>query len=244
MPANPWPSAADLIRFSPEIFLVLVGTLIMVLEPLTSTKRAFRTIAFISLLAAMGLALLAQSNPGMAFNQMIVVDGFATFFRLLVFGVGVLTVMLSGDYLQREGHESGEFYALLIFSIVGQSIMASANELIMVFIGIECSSIASYILAGYLRDDKRNNESAIKYFLLGSFATAFLLYGIAWIYGLTGSTNLNNVREALGSPAALPLAGLRQPSWPSDSPLKFPRLRSRCGLPMYTKVRPRPWLPL
>jgi len=207
MPANPWPSAADLIRFSPEIFLVLVGTLIMVLEPLTSTKRAFRTIAFISLLAAMGLALLAQSNPGMAFNQMIVVDGFATFFRLLVFGVGVLTVMLSGDYLQREGHESGEFYALLIFSIVGQSIMASANELIMVFIGIECSSIASYILAGYLRDDKRNNESAIKYFLLGSFATAFLLYGIAWIYGLTGSTNLNNVREALGSPAALPLAG-------------------------------------
>ena len=107
MPANPWPSAADLLRFSPEIFLTFVGTLIMVLEPLTSIKRVFRTIALISLLAAAGLALLAQGNPGMAFNQMIVVDGFATFFRILVFGVGVLTVLLAGGYLQREGHESG-----------------------------------------------------------------------------------------------------------------------------------------
>ncbi len=73
--------------------------------------------------------------------------------------------------------------------------MASANELIMIFIGIEISSIASYILAGYLRDDARNNESALKYFLLGSFATAFLLYGVAWIYGTTGSTNLVLIRR-------------------------------------------------
>ncbi len=75
--------------------------------------------------------------------------------------------------------------------------MVSANELIMIFIGLEISSIASYILAGYLRNDPRNNESALKYFLLGSFATAFLLYGVAWIYGATGSTNLTVIQRAL-----------------------------------------------
>ena len=84
--------------------------------------------------------------------------------------------------------------------------MATANELIMIFIGLEISSIASYILAGYLRDDARNNESALKYFLLGSFATAFLLYGVAWIYGITGSTNLIEIRRALISGGAPSLA--------------------------------------
>src|ERR1041384_8492822 len=78
--------------------------------------------------------------------------------------------------------------------------MSTANELIMIFIGLEISSIASYVLAGYLRDDSRNNESALKYFLLGSFATAFLLYGVAWIYGSTGSTNLGEIRRALMTP--------------------------------------------
>ena len=91
----------------------------------------------------------------------------------------------------------GEYYALILFSIVGQCVMVTANELIMIFIGLEISSIASYVLAGYLRDDPRNNESALKYFLLGSFATAFLLYGVAWIYGITGSTNLDQIRSAL-----------------------------------------------
>src|SRR5204863_2249388 len=94
---------------------------------------------------------------------------------------------------------AGEYYGLILFSICGQCVMAAANELIMVFIGLEISSIATYILAGYLRDDKRNNESALKYFLLGSFATAFFLYGIAWIYGITGSTNLAAIRGALAS---------------------------------------------
>ena len=93
-------------------------------------------------------------------------------------------MLASYRYLRREGAETGEYHALLLFSIVGQSIMVTANELIMIFIGLEISSIASYVLAGYLRDDKRNNEAALKYFLLGSFATAFFLYGVALIYGM------------------------------------------------------------
>src|SRR5205823_7076920 len=112
----------------------------------------------------------------------------------------------SSEYLRLENMPGGEFYALILFSVMGQCVMVTANELIMIFIGLEISSIASYILAGYLRDDARNNESALKYFLLGSFATAFLLYGVAWMYGATGSTNLTEIRRALLSGVAPPEA--------------------------------------
>jgi NADH-quinone oxidoreductase subunit N len=129
---------------------------------------------------------------------MLIVDGFATFFRVLVIGVGILTVLSSYRFLAREGAETGEFHALLLFSIAGQCVMVSANELIMIFIGLEISSISSYVLAGYLRDDKRANEAALKYFLLGSFATAFFLYGVAVVYGMTGSTYLTAIRTLSG----------------------------------------------
>src|SRR6202171_6405981 len=131
---------------------------------------------------------------------MLIVDGFATFFRVLVIAVGILTVLSSSQYLERENAEPGEYYALILFSVVGQCVMVAANELIMIFIGLEISSIATYVLAGYLRDDKRNNEAALKNFLLGSFATAFLLYGIAWIYGTSGSPTLYIIRAWLSNP--------------------------------------------
>src|SRR5581483_9188723 len=154
--------------------------------------------AIVALVMALPAALLA--SPGPAFQGMLAVDGMATFFRTLVIVVGLLVVFSSTDYLRGERQDSGEYYALLLFSIVGQCVMVTANELVMIFIGLEISSIATYILAGYLRDDTRNNEAALKYFLLGSFATAFLLYGIAWIYGTTGSTNLEFIRTALLTP--------------------------------------------
>ncbi len=199
MPVNYLPAAAEYVRVLPEILLTLVGTLLMFLEAVTSDnkKGIFAPLSIAGLAAALGGTFAAYSDPGLAFQNMVTVDGFATFFRALVIGVGLLAILSSTDYLRRENARGGEFYALILFSIAGQSIMASANELITIFIGIEISSIASYILAGYLRDDPRNNESALKYFLLGSFATAFLLYGVAWIYGATGSTNLIEIRRAL-----------------------------------------------
>jgi len=106
-------------------------------------------------------------------------------------------VLPSYRFLARQDAETGEFHALLLYSIAGQCLMASANELIMIFIGLEISSIASYVLAGYLRDDKRANEAALKYFLLGSFATGFFLYGVALVYGATGSVNLTMIRAAI-----------------------------------------------
>lgn len=206
MPASIVPSSAEMLRFLPEIVLVIAGTLLMVLDPLIGgrSQRAFGHISIAALLAAIAASLCAYRNPGPAFGGMLVVDGFATFFRVLVIGVGILTVLPSYRFLRREGAEAGEYHALLLFSIAGQCVMVTANELIMIFIGLEISSIASYVLAGYLRDDRRANESALKYFLLGSFATAFFLYGVALIYGMTGSTNLAAIRGTLVSGASAP----------------------------------------
>ncbi len=194
------PPLQDYVRILPEIVLAVAGTLVMFLEGLVPEERPKPLMAWTAiagLCIALWGAVLANGVPGAAFSGMIVVDGFATFFRVLVIVVGLLTVFASMSYLRQEKANSGEYYGLILFSLCGQCAMAASNELIMVFIGLEISSIATYILAGYLRDDKRNNESALKYFLLGSFATAFFLYGIAWIYGITGTTNLAEIRLAL-----------------------------------------------
>jgi len=208
MPGNYMPSAAELFRFAPELLLTAAGTLLMIFEAITSPKqkRGLPVFAFLALLAALVLAVVGAADPGPAFSNMLQVDGFATFFRVLVFAIGAMTILMSTNYLKQAEHEGGEYYALVLFSIIGQCLMATANDLIMIFLGIEASSIATYILAGYLRDDKRNNEAALKYFLLGSFATAFLLYGVAWIYGTTGSTNLTEIRRLLLDPRNAPNA--------------------------------------
>lgn len=212
MPVNFLPSGVEYLRFLPEIVLSVFGIAIMVLEAAMrpDARRApLGALSVVGLVLAFCANIWAAANPGPAFSNMIVVDGYGTFFRGLVLVVGFLCVLTSFSYFEREGAQTGEYYALILFSIVGQCVLATATDLIMVFIGLEISSIATYILAGFLRDDRRNNESALKYFLLGSFATAFLLYGVAWTYGLTGSTNLDQIRSVLdqGSRSAA-LAGL------------------------------------
>jgi NADH-quinone oxidoreductase subunit N len=200
------PTSVEYLRFLPEIILSIAATLVMMLEPLTglSKKTALAALTLVAFLGAMVAAVFANGSPGTAFSGLLIVDGFGTLFRVLVIGVGALTVFTSNAFLTREGANSGEYYALVLFSVLGQCVMVTANDLIMVFIGLEISSISSYVLAGYLRDDKRANEAALKYFLLGSFATAFLLYGIALIYGATGSTNLVNIRASVSSATAAP----------------------------------------
>jgi len=196
----------DLIRILPEIVLTVFGTVIMVLEPLLPdrSKRMLGFTAIGGLLAGLWAVAIAHAFDGPAFGGMLVIDGFGTYFRALVIVVGLLSVLCSLRYIERERSDSGEFYALILFSVVGQSLMVASGELIMLFIGLEISSIATYVLAGYLRDDTRNNESAVKYFLLGSFATAFLLYGVAWIYGGAGTTSLAGIRSAIMNPETAP----------------------------------------
>jgi NADH-quinone oxidoreductase subunit N len=181
-----------------------MATFLMVLDPILQRRSStiFGTLSILSLIAALFGAVAAYGQAGTAFGGMLVVDGFATFFRILVIVVGILTILPSFRFLARQDAETGEYHALLLYSIVGQCLMASANELVMIFIALEISSISSYVLAGYLRDDKRANEAALKYFLLGSFATGFFLYGVALVYGATGSVNLTMVRAAITGPNA------------------------------------------
>lgn len=202
MGTNFVPGGEELLRFLPEMILTVFAVILMLWESRYDEhdeRPGMPALALIGLALAAAASIIGGSNPGLAFRNMIIVDSFTTFFRLLVLSVGALAVLTASPFLRQRKAEGGEFYSLLLLSLVGQSLMAASNELIMVFIGIEISSIASYVLAGYLRDDSRSNESALKYFLLGSFATAFLLYGISWIYGLTGTTNFREISAILGN---------------------------------------------
>ena len=142
----------------------------------------------------------APPNAGMAFSGSIAGDGFSYFFIFLFLTIAALALLGSINYLERDNIHHAEYYALILFATVGMCFMAASAELIMIFLGLEISSISTYILAGFRRQDPRSNESAMKYFLLGSFATAFFLYGIAFVYGLTGSTNLVDLAADLAQP--------------------------------------------
>jgi NADH-quinone oxidoreductase subunit N len=130
---------------------------------------------------------------------MFVSDGFTLFFRVLFLIVAFLTVLISIGYANREGIEPGEYFALILFATLGMMLMAAGSHLITIFLGLETMSISIYILAGILREDRRSVEAALKYFLLGAFATGFLLYGIALIYGGTGSLYLKEVASYIAS---------------------------------------------
>jgi NADH-quinone oxidoreductase subunit N len=208
VPVSLMPAQVEFSRFLPEIILGISGTLLMLLIPIAKGRwpNLFGNMSILAILAAIAGSVYSFSVQGPAFHHMLIVDGFATFFRILVLAVGALTVLSSYRFLSRDNIEGGEYHALLLFSLSGQCLMVAADSLIMIFIGLEISSIATYVLCGYVRDDKRANESALKYFLLGSFATAFLLYGIAIIYGATAQTNISAIREVLASPNAPPMA--------------------------------------
>lgn len=182
----------DVIRILPEIILAGFAILVMIADPLVAAgrKRALGWLAFGGVLAA-GVALVWVSPPpGLAFSRGVASGAFSSYFILLFLLIAALVLLGSMDYLERDQVHHGEFYALLLLATVGMCFMAASTELIMIFIGLEISSLSTYVLAGFKRHDAFSNESAMKYFLLGSFATAFFLYGIAFVYGLTGTTNL------------------------------------------------------
>jgi NADH-quinone oxidoreductase subunit N len=192
-------SNTDLIRILPELILCGAGVLVMVLEPFLSRhlKPLLGPLALLGMILAFVSVPWQSRAPGTGFAGMIIVDGFSAFLHLLVLLISILTALTSTAYWQREGESHAEYYALLLFGTAGMGIMAAANELVTVFLGLEISSIATYILAGFRRGALKSNESSLKYFLLGSFAVGFLLYGIALLYGGTGSTFLPEIRAAL-----------------------------------------------
>jgi NADH-quinone oxidoreductase subunit N len=191
-----FPSTADLLRVLPELIWCGFGALLMLLQPFVSSRRFLTTVAVIGALAGVCGNFYAVHNSGSAFTGLVAADPFSIFFSHLVGLIAILVILAAAPYLEREGLADAEFYALVLFATAGMGVLASAQELLTGFIGLELSSISSYILAGYRRDSLKSSESSMKYFLLGSFATAFFLYGIALVYGVTGTTNLLKMDSA------------------------------------------------
>ncbi|HKE33957.1 MAG TPA: NADH-quinone oxidoreductase subunit N [Candidatus Acidoferrum sp.] len=191
-----FPQAIDMQRVLPELIWCGFGLLVMLLQPFVRSRQFFTFVALLGSLAGTIAAFTALVHGGPGFFGLVQSDAFSFFFRLLVGTVSFLVILAAGPYLDREKLPIAEFYALLFFATAGMGVLASAQELLTGFIGLEMSSISSYVLAGYRRDSLKSSESAMKYFLLGSFATAFFLYGIALVYGATGTTMLGKMAEA------------------------------------------------
>src|SRR5579864_353715 len=190
------PRMIDVYRTLPELIWCAFGVLVMFLQPFVRSRHFFTFVALLGSLAGTAAAFTALLHAGPGFYGLVQSDAFSFFFRLLVGSVSFLVILAAGPYLDREKLPIAEFYALLFFATAGMGVLASAQELLTAFIGLEMSSISSYVLAGYRRDSLKSSESAMKYFLLGSFATAFFLYGIALVYGATGTTNLAHMTNA------------------------------------------------
>lgn len=185
--------------------LALAGgaLLLLLLEWVPARPGSSRPAAVaLAALVAGGLAVaVAREARRSLFGGMFVHDGFTVFFTLLLCAAGAVAVLLSWDYVRRTRIHHGEYYALLLCATLGMVVMAAANDLITMFLGLELMSLSLYVLVGFRRGSLESNEAALKYFLLGAFASGFLLYGIALIYGATGTTNLAEMAAFLtGSP--------------------------------------------
>jgi len=172
---------------TPEIFMTALA-LILLITDLFAKKKGF--LAALSIVGVTGVALSMIGSSGMTFGGMFISDGYSSFFKIIFLVTAILSVLISVKYISIERVNFGEYYSLILLSTVGMMIMASAADLIVLYLGLELMALSTYILAGFIRHDIKSNEAALKYFLLGAFSSAFLLYGISLIYGLTGTTDI------------------------------------------------------
>ena len=196
----------DYIRILPELVLSVCGIMIMVADPVLPREGNKKILGFIALagvIAGLMATLIQAQSYGDAFFDMVRVDAFSIFFHVVVLMVALVVVLSSFDYLEVQRIKAGEYYAVILFAAVGMMLMSSAIELVLIFIAIEISSISTYILAGFRRRAAESAEASLKYFLLGSFATAFFLYGVAMVFGATGTTNVYRIAEILNSQHSL-----------------------------------------
>jgi len=178
---------------APEIALCVTALLILVVHAFVGHRGKNLYLPLMStagLAAALALCVMVWGDTELQLARMVALDGFSTFIKATLAVFGLLTVWLGRDYLAREGLEESEFYALVLFAVAGMMLMAGSADLMMMFIALETFSLALYVLVGYRRRSLAGQESSMKYFLLGSFSSAFFLLGIALAYGATGTTNL------------------------------------------------------
>ncbi len=192
--------AVNMTPILPEIFLsVLAMALLLINVFLPGGRKSY--LAYISFLGIAVAAVLVGSGWGShveSFSGSVVLDNFATFFKMTFLVAAGLGILISDSYMEREGCNQGELYPLILFSVVGMMLMASGTDLMTIFLGLEVMSVSLYVLAGFNRANKKSNEAGLKYFMLGAFSTGFMLYGMALIYGATGTTRLYKIASIVG----------------------------------------------
>ncbi len=199
----------------PEIIVAVTGIIVMLYDSFFPKNRGITgTVSLIGLIVAaviLGMMWSTSSGvPATAWGGMIVHDSLRLSFSFVFLLVSALTILISTVWVEREDVPAGEYHALLLFATFGMMLMASGNDMVVIFLGLETLSIATYVMAGLRKSDLKSNESAMKYFILGSLASAFLLYGMALVYGATGSTNITEIAAKVGDanfPALLLVGG-------------------------------------
>ena len=188
----------DLISLAPVLVLSVFGMMVLITDLFIGKDKSILVFMSLTGLLMAAISSLAKFNlPVHSFNGAYVVDHLSVFFTFIFCISSAMAILLSVDFNKREEIKIGEYYSLILFCTVGMVVLASSTDMVMIFLGIEIISISLYILAGVRRKDIKSNEAALKYFLLGAFATGFLLYGMALIYGSTGSTKLAIISKVI-----------------------------------------------
>ena len=208
--------ASDIIAVLPELVLLVAALAILMVEPflkprlqkdeggavcgeLAPDRTAILAIALTGFAASVAVALFVSGDTRTVFSGMLALDYWSVFFKVLFGITGFITMLISSNYLESHKRHMGEFYALVIFAVIGLDLMAGARDFILFYVAFELMSISSYLLAAYFRYRTKSNESSVKYFLTGSFASAIMLYGISLVYGETGVTNYHGVAVAIAN---------------------------------------------
>jgi NADH-quinone oxidoreductase subunit N len=184
----------DLTPVIPEIIISTFASIFLIVELFTERKQI---LGYLSIIAAGVTLYMLPLSQGETFGGMFISDSLSTYFKVIFLINVILTVLISLKYLKKENAEYGEYYSLILFSTAGMMLMASAKDLIILYLGLELMALSTYILAGIKRHDIKSNEAAIKYFLLGAFSSALLLFGISLLYGMTASTDIYQIAAFL-----------------------------------------------
>ncbi len=191
----------DLVSVLPEVAVTLTAVVVLVADTLLDRRRSAHALALLTV-AGLVVALFSgplATAPGTHFSGFVLVDTFTTFFRAVFILLAIFGTLVAPAYLERRDVPAAEYYATICFSTVGAMTIALSTDLITLFVGIELMTIPVYVLAGMQRRDRYSNEAALKYFLLGAFSSALLLYGFVWLYGIAGATELAAIAKALSS---------------------------------------------
>ena len=194
-------TTADFIGIVPETILTVTALSVLTLEMArVSRPWIILSVAVLGLLLSAAAAFITSGNNQILFGGMLKLNQISLFFDMLYISIGLITLIFSQGYLEKRGSKSrGEYPVLILFAVIGMMLMTRANDLVIVFLGLELLSISLYVLVGFLRHDNLSNESGLKYLLLGAFATGFFLFGAAFTYGATGTTNYDGIVLAIAN---------------------------------------------